>query len=291
MDKRVPYVERIRQVYPDLVVRQARFADYESEFNTILIINEDLVFRFPKYWHVVERVVIETTILGRIRKYLTLPTPHFIYRNIEGQTVGNVFIGYPLIPGESLWSETLATIEDEETLQRLAEPLAGFLKELHRVPLEELGLELPPGEGLDEWKQLYSDIRHILFPYMRPRARRQIIDQFETFISDFYSYIYTPCLRHGDFGPSNILYDPATLTITGIIDFDFIGPGDPALDIAAVSSYGEPFLERFYAIYPEIMPMLARARFFKGTYALQEALNGLRDGDKKAFERGIAPYQ
>jgi len=37
-------------------------------------------------------------------------------------------------------------------------------------------------------------------------------------------------LRYGDFGTGNILYDPQTLTISGIIDFGFAGLGDGALD-------------------------------------------------------------
>ncbi|MGW8226836.1 MAG: phosphotransferase family protein, partial [Anaerolineales bacterium] len=32
-------------------------------------------------------------------------------------------------------------------------------------------------------------------------------------------------------------------------------------------------------------------RFYKGTFALQEALYGVKHGDPKAFERGIAPYR
>ncbi len=37
--------------------------------------------------------------------------------------------------------------------------------------------------------------------------------------------------------------------------------------------------------------MLSRARFYVGTFALQEALNGLEDGDQEAFENGIAQYR
>lgn len=36
--------------------------------------------------------------------------------------------------------------------------------------------------------------------------------------------------------------------------------------------------------------MLILARFYAGTFALQEALYGLEDGDEQAFENGIAVY-
>ncbi len=86
----------------------------------------------------------------------------------------------------------------------------------------------------------------------------------------------------------------STHNISGIIDFSSAGWGDPAVDFAAILSpvsYGESFLERFAGCYPGIKAMLSRARFYVGTFALQEALNGLEDGDQEAFENGIAQYR
>ena len=54
--------------------------------------------------------------------------------------------------------------------------------------------------------------------------------------------------------------------------------------------YGEQFLDRFSAIYPGIENVLSRARFYAGTFALQEALYGLEDDDQEAFARGIQAY-
>jgi hypothetical protein len=36
--------------------------------------------------------------------------------------------------------------------------------------------------------------------------------------------------------------------------------------------------------------LLPRARFYRSTFAIQEALYGVEHGDEAAFERGIAPY-
>lgn len=76
-----------------------------------------------------------------------------------------------------------------------------------------------------------------------------------------------------------------------MIDFGFAGVGDPALDIAAVLTFGESFFGRFYQVYPEITAMLERARFYRGLYALEEALYGLEHDDREAFESGIAVYR
>ena len=70
-------------------------------------------------------------------------------------------------------------------------------------------------------------------------------------------------LRHGDFGPSNILYDAHARAIRGIIDFGSAGLGDAATDIAALMgplSYGEAFVDRLAPVYPGLETLLDRAR-------------------------------
>jgi hypothetical protein len=64
----------------------------------------------------------------------------------------------------------------------------------------------------------------------------------------------------------------------------------PACDLAALLTYGEPFAQKVLAAYPALRPALPRARFYRGTFAAQEALYGVEHGDPAAFARGIAPY-
>lgn len=39
-------------------------------------------------------------------------------------------------------------------------------------------------------------------------------------------------LVHGDFGPHNLLLDPDTFAVTGLVDWEFTHPGDPVEDLA-----------------------------------------------------------
>ena len=41
-----------------------------------------------------------------------------------------------------------------------------------------------------------------------------------------------PAWTHGDYGPQNLLYDPATLEVTGVLDWEFARRGDPVEDLA-----------------------------------------------------------
>ncbi len=89
----------------------------------------------------------------------------------------------------------------------------------------------------------------------------------EDVFNDEHNCHYAPALVHGDFGPSNILYDASRHSISGIIDFSSARWGDPAVDLAAILapiSYSEPFLECFAGIYPGIRDHLITILYVVG---------------------------
>ncbi|TCW55258.1 hypothetical protein EC917_106113 [Bacillus thuringiensis] len=57
-----------------------------------------------------------------------------------------------------------------------------------------------------------------------------------------------------------------------------------------LASYGEEFLQLFSAHYPNLEAVKERMYFYKSTFSLQEALFGVLNNDKKAFEAGLAQY-
>lgn len=97
---------------------------------------------------------------------------------------------------------------------------------------------------------------------------------------------------HGDFGATNILWNPDTYNISGIIDFCGSGIGNPAYDFAGIlSSYGEEFFNMCLNLYPNGTEIAERVKFYRSTFALQEALHGVENGDVEAFENGIKAYR
>jgi aminoglycoside 2''-phosphotransferase len=78
--------------------------------------------------------------------------------------------------------------------------------------------------------------------------------------------------------------------MTGVIDFGSATLGDPANDVAALLTYGEPFVRQGLASYPAMEAMLPRARFYLRTFPLQDALYGVEHNDADAFADGIARF-
>ena len=288
MDKEALYMQAIRAAYPGLDIYTARLHTGEGQFNDIIFINDDLIFRFPRYEESIKDFLREIEVLEKLQGHLTLPIPEPIYVNSETRLVGSVFMGYKLLQGEPLFRHVLNTINEESTLAKIAHQLADFLHGLHNLSTTALGLDLPVNDALAESRKFYSDLQEHVFPVMRREARIAVTRHFEDYFNNPSLQEYEPVMIHGDFGGSNILFDRDR--ISGIIDFSFAGLDDPARDIAAVSTYGETFFARIQRHYPNIDPLLERAKFYRGTFALQEALHGFRNQDREAFERGMEEY-
>ena len=287
-DQQRTYVETIHTIYPGIDIRSARQQAHDGEFNDILFVNDDLVFRFPRYAENIPGFWHEIQLLVKLQAPLPLPIPNPIYTSPASTKLGNVFVGYPLIPGQPLYPEVMNSITNEATIQGLARQLADFLSRLHNLTPAMLGLDLTSQKMPDWVSTFYSEAREHLFPFMRHEACLALTGHFDDYFNTPDLQRYTPTIIHGDFGGSNILID--NHQISGILDFSSAGYGDPALDIAAVSTYGEPFFSHFSRFYTPTEAQLNRAKFYRGIFALEEALYGWKNDNKEAFERGMEQY-
>ena len=287
MDATQPFTDAIQSTYPDFVVETAVF-NQEGQYNHVLLVNENTIFRFPRFKGGVEQLALETKILTAVQPYLPLPVPNPTYSQFQNLEVEQAFMGYRLIPGEPLLPKAFAKISDKTAV---AVQIAHFLQALHTVPIRDLIDEpLPVSDTEEEWWDVYGRIQTKLFPYMRLDACKAVAHHFESVLNDPSQYQFEPVLRHGDFGTGNLLHNPTTQQMSGIIDFGFTVLGDPAFDVAGLLTYGEPFVQAVATHYPAIHDFWPRIRIYKGTFALFEALYGIENGDDLAFQRGLEAY-
>lgn len=286
--ERVPdYIEMVKQQCPELQIKEVKPIE-TGQNNDILVINSEYIFRFPKYPQGIEDLLVETEVLKRLKNYITLQIPNPQYSAFENKEVGSVFVGYKLIKGESLWRDTFLKIRDK---QRLAYELATFLQELHSKDVRsEVSQVARVRDIYAEWLNLYQRIEEKLFIYMSKERKEEVENNFTQLLDNLRNQQTEFTVVHGDFGPSNILYDEQTGSISGIIDFGSVHVGDPALDFAAMIGpfgYGEEFLNLCAEVYPKVLDYIERAKFYASTFALQEALFGIENNDQEAFQRGM----
>lgn len=287
MDVIHPFIQAIHTAYPDFGIESAKF-NKEGQYNDVLVVNDAFIFRFPRYAGGLEQLALETKILTAVQPHLPLPVPNPTFAQFEKAVVGQAFMGYRMIPGEPLYPKAFAKIANKTAV---ASQLAHFLQALHAIPIQEyIDEPLPISDDRAEWLDVYGRIQTKLFPYMRLDACQAVAHHFESMLNDPAQYQFEPCLRHGDFGTGNLLHNPQTGQMSGIIDFGFTVLGDPATDIAGLLTYGKDFVEQMAIDYPAIDALWPRIWFFKGTFALLEALFGIENSHQAAFESGIAQY-
>ncbi len=284
-DKRLQYQKSIAAIYPELTVHAATLTT-SGQNNDLLLVNDELIFRFPKYPQGIEALRRESAVLRGVQSQLPLATPHFIYQNLDKAEVGQVFAGYRKLSGESLRTETYARLDDDRTIDRLAADLASFLQALHALPPNIIDHPLAPSETQAGWSDIFARIQQVVYPHLTANARRWTTEQFVRFVENAEYFAFTPVLRHGDFGASNILYSAERQRVTGVVDFGHAGIGDPAVDFAGLCvCYGEPFLQRCTRAYPLIERCWERIRFYAGcAFLLEDALFCLENDTAEAGE-------
>jgi aminoglycoside 2''-phosphotransferase len=289
------HVHRIRECCPDLHIQSVRPVE-EGKVNDVLVINEALVFRFPKSDDGVRQLLTELAVLQALRGHVTLPIPDPIYTSAGAPTGGEAFAGYSLIHGEPLRDhvERLKAAEDSRRLA-IAVQLAGFMRELHSVPVAGSGLPAHDAGRRESLPTFLEQVRQQLFPHVDTNTQRLVLDEFESYLSDEQNFTYQRVLRHGDLGPGNVLLDPQTQAVSGIIDFGSAGLDDPAADLGFVALwgghlFGPSFVEHLLRRYPvsESEALRRRIRFFRLVIALHVALGGLQNQSREDLEFGLS---
>jgi len=236
---------------PDLRISSLRAGD-DGLVNDVLIVNEELVFRFARDEAGCRALEREARLLAFVRPRVSLPVPEIVRQHQD-------CIVYRFIPGVPLDRRRLLAL-DASSRSAVLEQLGRFLHELH-------GLEPvtgPMAESADTRKR-YEDLYQSI--------ERELLD-----------LSYAPVMIHGDLAPYHLCFDPTNSRLNGVIDFGNAGPGDPALDIGSlILAFGESLLRHVETVYPAISGLLDRARFYGATLELVWALAAVRSRDPAWF--------
>ncbi len=152
------YVHIIGVHYPELQGADVRMVAQGGQFNDALIVDDKLIVRFPRYAEGVETMRREVAFLHAVRGQTTLPIPDPVYVNLNDAPLGEAFMGYRLLAGKPLWRAAVLEQTDEQILDRWAQQLAGFLRELHGITAEAFVGAWTVVDGLETWQTMYDDI-------------------------------------------------------------------------------------------------------------------------------------
>ena len=232
------YRSAIEKNFPELKVTSLEYLS-EGWDSVACLVNDGLIFRFPKREEVEQSLKREIIMLPELALHLPRPIPKFKYiANPPKEGFDYTFVGYEMLKGwlEEDWPPEL--LEAKWWRPQLGE----FVTALHNFPVaraRELGvknlaftgIEGTPASWREMFEEYYSLVRNRIFPLLSDEAQDGVADYFEDFLDDDDCFKFEPILLHGDLDSTHILLDLEKQQIKGIIDFGDMAIGDPAFDI------------------------------------------------------------
>ncbi|MFF9347437.1 viomycin phosphotransferase [Streptomyces sp. NPDC014734] len=266
----------------DLTVRQGQFHN--------VVIGADRVVCLPRTQAAAARLperVAALRVLAGLGLGFRTPEPLF-----QGGAHGAdevPFLVLTRIPGEPLRADALNDLRVADTV---AAQYATLLGGLARAGIDETARAVLPQVPADRWRRFAESVRAELFRLMSDSGRLRA----ERELAALNSLPHlTRAVVHGDLGAENVLWEwtHGLPHLAGVLDWDDVALSDPAEDLAAIgASYGVEFLERVLALGSLPKHALTnRIAAIRSTFALQQALYAIRDGDEGELADGLADYR
>lgn len=245
--------KRLIESQHQIAITSIRLLD-EGWDNVVYLINDNLIFRFPRREEGFVCMANEIALLPHIKTHLSfaITAPKWI-----GQPSDEFpcpYAGYEMIPGVPLCDATEELIDDTD----FAITLANWLKELHAIPVNSEHTDLIRDSY--DWKVNVTQ---------RTARCEDNLKRYETYFSEaglhknallnaiahLKTWQFTPkklAYIHGDLYSRHIMVNPKNLTPTGLIDWGDIHIGHPGIDLASGMVLTEPVLKIFLEAYGPI---------------------------------------
>lgn len=210
------YLQTIQEYLKRNVTTHKRISTWR-DFEVFIV--DNLIFRFPKKKEKIIDLHKEKQKIDILKPYISLAIPEYT-------VVNNMFIVYPLLPGEPL--KQVESSYNDSTIKQLSE----FMCQLHSIPKElfEQNIQTSPADTDDELTSflevLHQNLDKKLSSHISPQAliwiHRYIQELFFSFSSPLTSFVHT------DLQGKNILHIDSN--VSWIIDFTDSRIGSTELD-------------------------------------------------------------
>jgi aminoglycoside phosphotransferase (APT) family kinase protein len=250
-------VSRAAALFPGAEVA-ALSGGYSGETFLVTAAGEQAVLRL--YARRPERAAVDRALLDRVRGLL--PVPRVLEASLVPEGPGRPpFLLLEALPGDRL--DLVLPAADAPLRHRLGEAVAGVLVLLatERMPrtgwFPDARLDPEPfpaaAAGPDRWLAA-----HVGGPWFArlPRVEREALRAVSRRARELAGRGRRVALVHGDFNAKNLLVDPATGGVTGVLDWEFAYAGAPLADVGNLLRFetDQDFAGAFAASYREHAP-------------------------------------
>ncbi|WP_349728626.1 phosphotransferase [Peribacillus frigoritolerans] len=254
----------IMMQFPEIELKEIKQLG-EGFDNTVIQINGQFVFRFPRRPIAVTLIQVENQLLPSIAGTFPLAIPEPIFFGKPSTLYPYPFTGYKMVKGHLPVAGSVANKAES------AKRFAHFLKALHSFPVERamrLGVQPDGMMRLDvsyRKKSLMENVSNLLKLGFFEQARA-VKDFVETLGE--WDVQHPVSLVHGDIHIRNVILDDEGV-LAGIIDWGDVHVGNPAIDFSFLYSYFPKEVRRvFFDIYGEIEKETESLARFRAIYML-----------------------
>lgn len=231
----------MRAIFPDVDVSKP-LSVVSSDFRSVVVVDAgDVIYRLSRSLEAANLHSVEVHLLDVLAPRLPVAIPEAEYWPGHGFFPFSA-MRYPRLPGLPIQREMLRHLNSEV----LASEIVLLLIALRVVPLESLdGLSLPePSDARAARIALRDATLPALAEVLSPSEFEMAESWWNGFLTDGALIEYTPTLIHGDLWYENLLVNPETGIITGVLDWEDAAIGDQSQDVAALLHLGPSMVER-----------------------------------------------
>ena len=278
------YIQEIKNNFPQIQWKRYRILTHGFD-HVIIVLDEKIIFRFPKSKTYKTRLKDEIQLLNYLKKKVKVGIPEYTYISKD-----KIIAEYNMVRGQELTTSRFRKLSasDKDTL---AKQLAEFISTLHATPKSIIAKYNVQSENQEkEYQILVGDVKKLLFPRLKKQEIQAIKEHF-TQLKDTLNHKYSNVLIHNDLAWPHILWDGKNKQVN-IIDFSDRALGDPAIDFGGLFEYGLKFAEKVFKLYSrgKNKQMLERSQLYFKRIPLSIMKNSLR-GQPVSFEQGYKRFK
>jgi len=242
------------------------------------LVNEELVFRFPKRDDDWKTLRTEIAFLRSAADDLPLAVPRYTHVAQQSRAAAHGYAVYRYVPGSAMDVSAL----NERQRATAAEAIATFLRSLHGLqPRADVAALLPREDPRVVAEHYFARTTREIAPTLEPCEAARLVEQFETYLSTPENVSFQPVVLHADFSREHIVMDDSV--VSGVIDFEDVNWGDPDYDFMYLFvDFGHAFVEdaaRRYG-HPNVEQLRDKLHYF----ALVDQIQTILDGSGRALE-------
>lgn len=200
----------------------------------------------------------EVEVMRLVRQSTTMPVPAIYAFDTSRQILDSPYFLMEFVPGVSLHKlrPTLSPAEQ----QAIDRAMGAYLRQMNDITGQTFGYAVPSAPRYSSWaeafQQMLEDVlvdgEALAIPLPLPYGElRQRLSEQSNVLTD----VTTPGLVHWDLWDGNIMIDPATRAVTGVLDFERALWGDPLMEFQFQTMDAQPDFATGYG-----HPMLATPR-------------------------------